>query len=52
MNIAVVTGAGGGIGSAVCKLLSSEGYQVAALDLAEPGLKKIMDDQRVALSAG
>lgn len=36
MNVAVVTGARGSIGSAVCKLLSSEGYQVAALDLAEP----------------
>jgi 3-oxoacyl-[acyl-carrier protein] reductase len=36
MNVAVVTGAGGAIGSAVCKLLESEGWQVAALDLAEP----------------
>lgn len=36
MNVAVVTGAGGAIGSAVCKLLASEGYKVAALDLAEP----------------
>jgi 3-oxoacyl-[acyl-carrier protein] reductase len=36
MKVAVVTGAGGSIGSAVCTLLSSEGYQVAALDLAEP----------------
>ncbi|VVO47794.1 3-oxoacyl-[acyl-carrier-protein] reductase FabG [Pseudomonas fluorescens] len=36
MNVAVVTGAGGAIGSAVCKLLGSEGYRVAALDLAEP----------------
>jgi len=36
MNVAVVTGAGGSIGSAVCKLLESEGWQVAALDLAEP----------------
>ncbi|MFJ7882398.1 SDR family NAD(P)-dependent oxidoreductase [Pseudomonas sp. NPDC096917] len=36
MNVAVVTGAGGSIGSAVCRLLSREGYQVAALDLASP----------------
>ena len=36
MKVAVVTGASGAIGSAVCKLLASEGYQVAALDLAEP----------------
>lgn len=36
MNVAVVTGAGGAIGSAVCKQLLAEGYQVAALDLAEP----------------
>lgn len=36
MSVAVVTGAGGAIGSAVCKLLAHEGYAVAALDLAEP----------------
>ncbi|BCX68227.1 SDR family NAD(P)-dependent oxidoreductase [Pseudomonas izuensis] len=38
MNVAVVTGAGGAIGSAVCKLLESEGWQVAALDLVEPSV--------------
>lgn len=36
MAVAVVTGAGGAIGSAVCRLLAAQGYRVAALDLAEP----------------
>lgn len=36
MKVAVVTGAAGAIGRAVCTLLSREGYQVAALDLASP----------------
>lgn len=38
MNVAVVTGAAGAIGTAVCQQLLAEGYQVAALDLAEPRL--------------
>ncbi|MCM2319491.1 MAG: SDR family oxidoreductase [Pseudomonas sp.] len=36
MAVSVVTGAGGAIGSAVCRLLTAQGYRVAALDLAEP----------------
>ncbi|SFP53416.1 3-oxoacyl-[acyl-carrier protein] reductase [Geopseudomonas sagittaria] len=36
MAVAVVTGAGGAIGSAVCRLLAAQGYRVAALDLSEP----------------
>jgi len=36
MAVAMVTGAGGAIGSAVCRLLAAQGYRVAALDLAEP----------------
>lgn len=36
MAVAMVTGAGGAIGSAVCRLLAAQGYRVAALDLSEP----------------
>ncbi|EXF93548.1 3-oxoacyl-ACP reductase [Pseudomonas fluorescens HK44] len=36
MSVAVVTGASGAIGSAVCRYLAAEGYKVAALDLVEP----------------
>lgn len=36
MNLAVVTGASGAIGSAVCRHLLAAGYRVAGLDLAEP----------------
>ncbi|SEJ64990.1 3-oxoacyl-[acyl-carrier protein] reductase [Pseudomonas linyingensis] len=36
MAVAMVTGAGGAIGSAACRLLAAQGYRVAALDLAEP----------------
>jgi 3-oxoacyl-[acyl-carrier protein] reductase len=36
MAVAMVTGAGGAIGSAVCRLLAAQGHRVAALDLSEP----------------
>ncbi|CAN5229612.1 glucose 1-dehydrogenase [soil metagenome] len=39
----IVTGAAGGIGSAVCKRLADDGYRVAALDLDEPGLAALKD---------
>jgi len=37
MSVAVVTGAGGAIGRAVCRHLAAEGYKIAALDLLDPG---------------
>lgn len=36
MAVAMVTGAGGAIGSAACRLLAAQGYRVVALDLSEP----------------
>lgn len=36
MDLAVVTGASGAIGSAVCRHLLAAGYRVVGLDLAEP----------------
>ncbi|MGH6614401.1 SDR family NAD(P)-dependent oxidoreductase [Sphingomonas sp.] len=35
-EIAVVSGAAGGIGAAICRLFAAEGASVAALDLVEP----------------
>ena len=37
-----VTGAGGGIGSAVARRLASEGAHVAAADLSQSGLEKVV----------
>jgi NAD(P)-dependent dehydrogenase (short-subunit alcohol dehydrogenase family) len=42
-KVAIVTGAAGGIGSAVCRRLIEEGCQVAAVDLAEAGLKGLAE---------
>jgi len=36
-RVAVVTGAAGGIGGAVCRRLAGDGFAVACLDLREPG---------------
>ncbi|HEY1988984.1 MAG TPA: SDR family NAD(P)-dependent oxidoreductase [Acidimicrobiales bacterium] len=42
-KVAVVTGAGSGIGQAVAQRLAAEGAEVAALDIAEEGLKSTVD---------
>ncbi|MGH9098350.1 MAG: SDR family NAD(P)-dependent oxidoreductase, partial [Acidimicrobiales bacterium] len=42
-KVAVVTGAGSGIGQAVAQRLAAEGAEVAALDIAEEGLKSTVE---------
>ena len=41
---AVVTGAGGGIGRAVCKLLYRHGVQIAACDITGEAAQKCVDE--------
>jgi 2-hydroxycyclohexanecarboxyl-CoA dehydrogenase len=42
-GLAVVTGAAGGIGSAVCDRLVKDGFRVAALDINEAGLRNLSE---------
>jgi NAD(P)-dependent dehydrogenase (short-subunit alcohol dehydrogenase family) len=45
----VVTGAAGGIGSAVCQRLAADGFAVACLDTSEPDVKRLAAGLPVAI---
>ena len=46
--VAVVTGAGSGMGAATAKLFADQGAKVAALDVNEAGVTAVVDDINVA----
>ena len=40
-SVAIITGAGGGLGKAEAKRLAKEGCKIFAVDIMEPGLEKM-----------
>ena len=49
-NVAIVTGAGSGIGQSTAKLLTEKGYRVVVSDINEEGLEETME--KIKLSGG
>ena len=48
LPVAVVTGAGGGIGTAIAKRLADDGFHVVALDIAEDRIAQVVADIQAA----
>ena len=46
--VAVVTGAGSGMGAATAKLFADQGARVAAIDINAEGLQQVVDDIQAA----
>jgi NAD(P)-dependent dehydrogenase (short-subunit alcohol dehydrogenase family) len=51
-RVAVVTGAAGGIGAAICRRLSADGFTVACLDLREDAAASVASDLPTARGYG
>jgi NAD(P)-dependent dehydrogenase (short-subunit alcohol dehydrogenase family) len=49
-NVAIVTGAGSGIGQSTAKLLTEKGYRVVVSDINEEGMEETME--KIKLSGG
>jgi NADP-dependent 3-hydroxy acid dehydrogenase YdfG len=50
-TVALITGAGSGIGRALVQLFASNGWAIAAVDRLEDGLRPLADELELLISA-